>query len=381
MILFLHHRYRATGGEERAVDDLLWLVREHLGEDAELLQRDSARIGKSQAAAGMLAGGVRPDVVARAVRQTRARVVHAHNLNPTLGWRALAAARAAGARVVMHLHQYRLVCAVGVCFTRGSECTRCHGRNALPGIALNCRGSRGEAAAYGAGQMLWQRRLASQVDEFIVPSRFAAERLHALGAPIGTPHVVAPVIRRFAEQPVSTGGGYALLASRLVPEKGVDIAVAACRIAGRPLIVAGEGPERQRFGGDPDRVRFVGRVDQAALAQLRAGAAVALAPSRSAETFGLGAAEAMAAGLPVAASRIGAMPELVPADWLVPPGDAEQLAAMIERLAGDPSAGHRAIAQARQLVAPERVAPALAAVYAHAEAGARKPGAFANPTS
>ena len=32
LILFLHNRYRTTGGEERAVDDLLWLVREKLGE-------------------------------------------------------------------------------------------------------------------------------------------------------------------------------------------------------------------------------------------------------------------------------------------------------------------------------------------------------------
>ena len=31
MILLLHNRYRTTGGEERVVDDLLWLVREHLG--------------------------------------------------------------------------------------------------------------------------------------------------------------------------------------------------------------------------------------------------------------------------------------------------------------------------------------------------------------
>ncbi len=31
MVLFLHNRYRTTGGEERVVDDLLWLVRERLG--------------------------------------------------------------------------------------------------------------------------------------------------------------------------------------------------------------------------------------------------------------------------------------------------------------------------------------------------------------
>src|SRR5687767_6652760 len=89
VILFLHNRYRTTGGEERAVDDLVWLVREHLGEDAELLTRDSAGLGRRRAARGLLRGGLGEDDVAAAVRRTRARVVHAHNLLPGFGWRAL----------------------------------------------------------------------------------------------------------------------------------------------------------------------------------------------------------------------------------------------------------------------------------------------------
>ncbi len=157
MVLFLHSQYRTTGGEERTVADLQWLVREHLREPAELLARDSASLGRGRAAAGLLRGGLQPGDVARAVRLSGARVVHAHNLHPTLGWRALAAAREAGARVVLHLHQYRLVCAIGVCFTRGAECTRCHGRDTLPGVRLHCRGSLPEAAAYGAALSLCQR--------------------------------------------------------------------------------------------------------------------------------------------------------------------------------------------------------------------------------
>src|SRR5205809_1653265 len=85
MILFLHNRYRTTGGEERAVEDLLWLVREHLGEDAELLERDSARLGRGRAAAGLLPGGRAPDDVSRPARPTKARVGHAHNPNTALG--------------------------------------------------------------------------------------------------------------------------------------------------------------------------------------------------------------------------------------------------------------------------------------------------------
>jgi glycosyltransferase involved in cell wall biosynthesis len=396
MVLFLHNRYRTTGGEERVVADLLWLVREHLDEPAELLERDSARIGKSAAAVGLLAGGLAPAEVASAVRLSRARVVHAHNLHPALGWRALAAARAAGARVVLHLHQYRLVCATGVCFTRGAECTRCHGRNTLPGIRLNCRGSVPEALAYGASLALWQRRMSEQADAVIVPSVFARERLRELGAPLPWErvHVLAPPLRpvpaavddhagpapadasgaRAAGAGARVGGSYALVVSRLAPEKGVDVAIDACRLAAIPLLVAGEGPEYEALrdhvrGGD---VRFLGHVADAELARLRAGAAIALAPSRSAETFGLAAAEAMAAGVPVAASRLGALPELVPEEGLVPAGNVRALAAAIERLAGDRQAGERGRERALEICSPEVVSRALAGLYEEGPA-ARSP--------
>jgi glycosyltransferase involved in cell wall biosynthesis len=366
MVLFLHNRYRTTGGEERAVEELLWLVREHLHEPAELLSRDSAGLGRSRAAAGLLRGGLEPREVATAVRCSGARVVHAHNLLPALGWRALAAARAAGARVVLHLHQYRLVCAIGVCFTRGEECTRCHGRDTLAGVRLNCRASLPEALVYGASLALWQRRLVEQADAVVVPSVFARERLRELGAPLdwGRVHVLAPPVRTAAAVS-SCDGAYALVVARLAPEKGVQVAIDACRQAGMPLVVAGDGPERaalqQRAGAG--EVRFVGHVDDARLAQLRAGAAIALAPSLSAETFGLAVAEAMTAGLPVVASRVGALPELVDGDALVPPGDAEALADAIARLAGDRGAGERGRERARAICAPEAVAAALTRVY------------------
>src|ERR1039458_380393 len=305
MVLFLHNRYRTTGGEERVVEDLMELVREQLGEQVELLGRDSASLSRGRAAAGLLRGGLKPEDVGRAVRLTGARVLHAHNLNPTLGWRALAAARAAGARGVLHLHQYRMGWAIGVCFTRGAECTRCHGRDTLPGIRLNCRANLPEAAAYGASLALWQRRLADQADAVIVPSVFARERLRERGA------------------------------------------------------------RRARAGGS--EVRFVGHVGDAKLAALRAGAAIALVPSRSAETFGLAAAEAMAAGLPVAASRVGALPELLDEQSLVPADDACALAEAIARLAGDRAAGARGLERVRALCAPETVAASLASIYDAAE--------------
>jgi glycosyltransferase involved in cell wall biosynthesis len=403
MVLFLHNRYRTTGGEERTVEDLQWLVREHLHEPAELLARDSSSLGRARAAAGLLRGGLQPSDVAQAVRLSGARIVHAHNLHPTLGWRALAAAREAGARVVLHLHQYRLVCAIGVCYTRGAECTRCHGRDTLPGVRLGCRGSLPEAATYGAALSLWQRRLVAQADALIVPSEFARERLRTLGAPLPWErvHVLPPPVRSLSDREpsprpaqgeametqsranppprlgsavtqsdtaASPRGPYALVAARLAPEKGVDVAIAACRLAGIALVVAGDGPELpvlRELAGDGD-VRFAGRVDDAELDRLRAGASVALVPSRSAETFGMAAAEAMAAGVPVVASRIGALSELVEEVDLVDPGDPATLARAIGRLWGDRTAGERGRERVRALCAPEAVAEGLARVYAAA---------------
>jgi glycosyltransferase involved in cell wall biosynthesis len=366
VILFLHNRYRTTGGEERAVDDLVWLVRERLGEDAEILTRDSAALSRGRAAAALLRGGLDEDDVAAAVRRTGARVVHAHNVLPALGWRALAAAREAGARVVVHLHNYRLVCAVGTCFTHGADCTRCHGRRTLPGVRLNCRGVRTEAAAYGAALALWQPRLAAQADAFVVPSEFAARRLGDLGAPLGgRAHVVPHPVREVAPAPRFDPDGPALVASRLAPEKGVDVAIDACRSAGLPLVVAGDGPIapalRERAAGAD--VTFAGLVSDERLRELRAAASVALVPTRAAETYGLAAAEAMAAGLPVAATRMGALTDLLAPEQLAPAGDAAALGEVAARVRGDEAVARRGLDVIRERAAPDVVAPRLAAVY------------------
>ncbi len=375
MILFLHHRYRTIGGEERVVADLRRLVEERLGEETVLYERDSAGLARRRAAAGLLRGGLDPQDVAVAVRGSGARIVHAHNLHPTLGWRALAAARTAGASVVLHLHNYRLVCAVGTCFTQGAECTRCHGADTLPGLRRRCRGALGESLTYAVALSAWQRRLVGAVDAVIVPSVFARERLRDLGAPLPWErvHVVAPPVTP-GDAPSSAGrGGHAIVVARLSAEKGVDVAIDACRRAGVPLVVAGDGPERARLqaraaGAD---VRFEGRVDDVRLRALRTEAAIALVPSRTSETFGLAAAEAMAAALPVVASRIGALPELVGAESLVAPGDAAATASAIGRLWGDERAGERGRERVRELAGPDTVAVALARAYTDATGSPR----------
>src|SRR5439155_9452107 len=160
------------------------------GHEVAVLERSSAALsgaaGSLRAGAAMVAGGLEAPAVADAVGRHRAAVVHAHNLHPLFGVRALHAARREGARTVLHVHNYRLVCAIAIQFRDGAVCTRCRGRNTWPGARLRCRGNLGEAIAYGAGIAFHQRSVLDSVDAFIVPSFFVRERLGEVRVPLRT---------------------------------------------------------------------------------------------------------------------------------------------------------------------------------------------------
>jgi glycosyltransferase involved in cell wall biosynthesis len=71
----------------------------------------------------------------------------------------------------------------------------------------------------------------------------------------------------------------------------------------------------------------------------------------------------MAAGVPVVASAVGSLPELVHADGLVAPGDADALAAAARARFGDREAGETGLARVRALAAPAVVARLLRPLY------------------
>src|SRR5437588_4163263 len=179
-VLVLHNRYRAIGGEERAVADGAALLRRH-GHEVQVLERSSSELGSGAAALALARGGKGEAEVAELVRSFAPQVVHVHNVHPRFGWRALAAARAGGARTVLHLHNFRLFCAIAVAYREGAPCFRCHGRNPWPGLALRCRGSLPEAAAYAVGLYRQQPHLLDQADRLVALSEAHAARLRSLG--------------------------------------------------------------------------------------------------------------------------------------------------------------------------------------------------------
>jgi glycosyltransferase involved in cell wall biosynthesis len=368
-VLLLHNRYRAAGGEERVVDEIEALLTAR-GHAVARLERDSGEVGAARAARGLLRGGLDARDVADAVRLHHADVVHAHNVHPLLGWRALAAARGAGARVVLHLHNYRLCCAIGVAYRDGAPCYLCRGRDTRPGLRHRCRGSYAEGAVYAAGLARQQPRLLAEADALVAVSDALADRLGALGIPRERMAVVPNGVRSVALRSQAAEGAYALAAGRLVAEKGFDVAIAVARAAGVPLRIAGEGPDEARLrslAAGSAEVAFLGRLSQAELARERRGAAVLLAPSRSDDPCPMAVVEALADGLPVLGSDRGGIPGLVGRGAALPLERPAAWSAALSALWTDPAAraaaGAAALARARAHHSPDAWYAALTRVY------------------
>jgi glycosyltransferase involved in cell wall biosynthesis len=133
--------------------------------------------------------------------------------------------------------------------------------------------------------------------------------------------------------------------SRLVPIKGIDVAIRASAIHRRALVVAGDGPERaalESLARTLDApVRFVGHVDGDVRRALLAGCDAFVAPSRAigerVEGTPTSVLEALAAGLPIVGTSVSGIGETVPLDagLLAERSTPENVAAAIERLAID----------------------------------------------
>ena len=369
-VLLLHNRYRVVGGEERSVELQLRAMAE-AGTPHTLFERRSEGAGRARAAVALLRGGDDPDAVTEAIRESRANLVHAHNMLPLIGPRGLTAARAAGARVVLHLHNVRLFCATGFGERDGAPCYRCHHRLTVPGLALNCRRSLPEAVTYAAALSLHQPAVVAAVDRFVTPSGWAAGQVAKLGLPADRVEPLRHYLpgEAFAERTRAAGGGYALVASRLSPEKGIDDAIAAAAAAEVPLRIAGAGPQRERLealaaGAD---VRFLGRLEPEEVRAQLEGAAMVLMPSHYHEFSPYSALEAMAQGVPVVATAMGGLPELLGSDRCVPPRDGAALARRVAALWADPGRradeGDALIARARERHSQPRYTGDLAALY------------------
>ena len=217
-----------------------------------------------------------------------------------------------------------------------------------------------------------ERALAHAADRVVTITdalrRFTVERVGIPAAKVETIHYGLDELPfAWGENPpdgVPAGARILLSIARLTEQKGIDVAIRALDALPDDvvLVVLGEGPERARLAGS-DRVFLPGRVPDVS-AWLRR-ATLYVHPARW-EGFGLGVLEAMLAGLPVVASNVSSLPELV-ADGetglLVAPDDPAALAAAIAAALERPELGAAGRERALRNFSVARMADRTARVY------------------
>lgn len=214
-----------------------------------------------------------------------------------------------------------------------------------------------------AAHLARPRRLRAELlsaQRVLAPSRYLASRYAAFGVREVEvlPHAVSVARQGPREPGAPVRFGYV---GALAPHKGVQVLLEASRLAGVEPTLVGPAPD-----GAPEGARWLGEVDHAAIGDVLAGIDVLVVPSLVPESFSLVAHEAQALGIPVIASRIGALPELVEDGvngLLVAPGDVRGLAEALRRLSSAAEV-RRLQAGARGSLTPEQHSRRLELLYA-----------------
>ena len=327
-VMVVHNRYRsaAPSGENIVVDQEAAALRA-AGHQVELFERHSDDIADWSLArkAGLPAttvwnGGAKRDLLSR-IEAARPDVLHVHNTFPLLSSSVLHAGREARVPVVATIHNYRLLCPGGGFFRDGEPCHDCAGGHGTAALRHGCyRGSRLATAPIVVANIVhrpaWQRL----VSAYIFISQSQKDLMSGLGLPAERTFVKHNFVEAGDAHP-GTREHLVTYVGRLDAAKGIAVLMQAWDTfrAANPhsrlrLAVVGDGPmgdEVRTWGAGHPSVEVCGLAPRDQVGALLGRSLACVLTSKSEETFGLVAVEAMAAGVAAVAPRTGPFPELI----------------------------------------------------------------------
>lgn len=357
-VLHVYTEHRSRGGAERFAEHTMEICRQR-GMVVDSFTRASDRLapnlrGRLEAGLGAISTSTGLRDVSAAIDAFAPDLIHLHDYFPLISpWIApLAAER--GIPVVLNCVHYRLTCPVATHYTQGEVCTRCAGGKEYWAVLRNCRGNLAESITVALHSALTRtfEPLSKYIRCFIAPCDFTREWLvRHLGVEQQRIQTVLPFID-VPPAPVNdpAKGEYVAFAGRFVEEKGIATLLEAARISGLPVRLSRNQAYPVHINL-PDSVQQVVTSGRDELDAFYRGARLLAFPSEWFETFGLVGAEAMSHGVPVVASNLGALAELVDDGvngLLFEAGNARSLANQMTRLWSDPALCRRLGAAARQ---------------------------------
>ena len=386
-LLIAHNRYRYPGGEDEVVcreAELLRSAGHHVAEYVRHNREISEHHVLNRLRVGMRTLWAWDSVhdLRKILRRENPDLVHFHNTFPLISPAAYYACKQEGIPVVQSLHNPRFMCPAAVLSRNGRACEDCLGKT-VPwgGIVHACyRNSRCQTTVV-AGMLALHRLLGTwqeQVDAYIVFTEFFRQKFIAAGLPpdkiFVKPHFLNtdPGVKQ-------ESGDYALFLGRLAPEKGVPVLLKAWqKLTAIPLRIRGEGPlenDVNHFKQSNPLVEVLPFLSQKECFDVIKGARFLVWPSAGYyDSFGLAAIEAFACGVPLIASGLGAMKEIVAhgrTGLHFMPGDAMDLAEKVDWAWTHPKQmdlmGHLARAEYEGKYTAEQNYPRLMEIYKQAQ--------------
>ena len=313
-VLIVHNSYQSHGGEDSVVDSEIKLLQSY-GHDVVTYVRSNneiVNVNKISVARQTLWSVKTVDDISKLILTFRPDVVHVHNtfplISPSLYW----AIDSLKIPVVQTLHNFRLSCLSALYLRDGAVCEDCVGTLPWRGVLRKCYRNSTAASAVLTGMLALHRRIGTfqnKVTKYIALNDFCRNKFIDGGLPANK----IAVKPNFIDEPILNNcsrSGF-LFVGRLSLEKGISVLAKALPNFEFPSIrIAGDGPLRSELDG-VSGVTLLGLLDSGRVHAEMNTAMALIVPSIWYENFPRTIVEAYACGLPVIASRIGALEELV----------------------------------------------------------------------
>lgn len=360
-ILMIHNFYQRPGGEDRCFEVESDLLEAH-GQSVTRYALHNDRINGMPAARAAIKTVWNQSTyneLRSLIRQVKPDLLHFHNTFPLVSPAAYYAAQRENRPVVQTLHNYRLVCPGAILYRNDRPCEDCVGKRLpWPGALHGCY-RQNKLASSTVALMLTSHHILGtwtrQVDRYIALTDFNRQKFIQGGLPAEKIAIKPNLIFPDPGNGDSPRRG-ALFIGRLTPEKGIATLLAAweCLDPKVPLKIVGTGPMEAEVGAAQKAglgVEWLGQIAPEEVFALMKSSSFLIFPSQWYEGFPRTLVEAFACGLPVIASRLGSMPEIV-ADGctglLFQPGEVGHLVDRVEWALAHPQqlAGMRRAARA-----------------------------------
>ncbi len=323
-ILFIHDFYQRFGGEDAVALSEKQLLQEH-GEEVILYTRHNDeikdyRLGQRLALPGQVIYSRRTSTDLRDVVEKHSPdIAYIHNFFPLISPSVYPTLRSLGVPSIQVVHDFRMLCPIGVFYTRSQVCERCKHGNFLHAVRYRCYRESYLASAIASSSIALHRLTGGldKVDGYICLTEFTRQKLLEVGV-ASKKLFLKPNCIDASQVLASPGGGdYVLFLGRLSEEKGLWTLIRAFEtLPHLPLKVAGTGPLEDDLRDYVSRknlrhIEMVGFKSGQEKWDLLRGSLFVVIPSEWYESFCLIVLEAYAAGKAVVASRIGSLPYVV----------------------------------------------------------------------